>query len=42
MPKPKGYPLKAIRLSRDLVRFEFRYDGKQIRRECRMDALGRS
>ncbi|MEK7233598.1 MAG: tyrosine-type recombinase/integrase [Elusimicrobiota bacterium] len=39
MPKPKGYPLKAIRLSRDLVRFEFRYDGKQIRRECRMDAL---
>lgn len=39
MPRPKGYPLKVVRLSRDLAYFEFKHEGQYIRRRCRMDAL---
>ena len=39
MTRPKGHPFKAVRLSRDLARFEFRYNGTQLRRDCRMDAF---
>lgn len=39
MPRPKGYPLKAVRLNRDMVYFEFKHEGRYIRRQCRMDAL---
>lgn len=39
MPRPKGYPLKVVRLSRDLAYFEFKHEGQYVRRKCRMDAL---
>lgn len=39
MPKAKGRSFKAIRMGRDLVRIEFRYEGQYVRRTCRMDAL---
>ncbi len=39
MPRPKGRAFKAIRMGRELVRIEFRYEGEYVRRTCRMDAL---
>lgn len=39
MDEPKVRKLNVLRLSRDLVFFEFKHEGKYVRRQCRMDAL---